>query len=109
MLTWILSDASDVIFISQMMFLLLLWSFVKFRKEELPDTAGTKLMFTMLVLMALPSAIGSMRSDTEFGVWDVPWKGLRVPDVKVRFTYPDHGSQDSLIEDRSEYHNHKKR
>lgn len=61
---------------------MLLLSLYMCRSGSLRDSIGTRLLLSSLAVMALPSALGSMRHD-QGGGWDLPWKGLRVPDVKV--------------------------
>lgn len=60
---------------------MLLLSLYMCRSGSLRDSIGTRLLLSSLAVMALPSALGSMRHD-QGGGWDLPWKGLRVPDVK---------------------------
>ena len=66
----------------QNLLVMMLVTFSKYRRGDIPEGPGSKTMITGLILLTLPSAVGSMRNDHMEG-WDLPWRGLRVPDVSM--------------------------
>ncbi|XP_070205108.1 uncharacterized protein [Littorina saxatilis] len=59
----------------------------RYRRGDIPAGMGSKIMMLLMVARTLPAALGSLRYDQGPG-WDVPWRGLRVPDVQVGLGSP---------------------
>ncbi|KAL8614494.1 hypothetical protein ACOMHN_067233 [Nucella lapillus] len=62
------------------MLVMLLVTFRKYHNGDIPEGLGGKLMIAVLLILTLPSAIGSMSNEYSSS-WDLPWKGLRVPHI----------------------------
>ncbi|XP_076453167.1 uncharacterized protein LOC143288488 [Babylonia areolata] len=58
----------------------LLVTFRKYRRGDIPEGNGSKLFISILTILTLPAAIGSMRHEHAPGL-DLPWRGLRIPHV----------------------------
>ena len=69
------------------MLTMLLVTFYKYRQGDFPEGPGSRTMMACLIAITIPSAVGSMRFDHGDG-WDLPWRGLRVPEVQMGGSSP---------------------
>ena len=70
------------------MLAMLLITFYQYNQGDLPEGHGSRTMMTCLILLTIPAAVGSVRYEQGSG-WDLPWRGLRVPEVMMGGGSPD--------------------